>query len=167
MTLTIDRYFLDITSINNLNFKSKPSDKYSLNKENKNRFDLNKFFYKQIGKKHQWTDRLIWKDKHWIDYVSNENVETYILQTKNDLVGYFELIFEGNNCELAYLGILEEYIGKGLGGFLLSEALKIGLRKSKRVWVHTCSLDHPNAIQNYKLRGMKIFKTETIRRKVI
>ena len=77
------------------------------------------------------------------------------------------LIFENNNCELAYLGILEEYIGKGLGGFLLSEALKIGLRKSKRVWAHTCSLDHPNAIENYKLRGMKIFKTETLRRKVI
>ena len=117
MTLIIDRYFLDITSINKLNFKSKPSHKYSLNKENKNRFDLNKFFYKQIGKKHEWTDRLIWQDKNWIDYVSNEKVETYILQTNNDLIGYFELIFEGNNCELAYLGILEEYIGKGLGIF--------------------------------------------------
>ena len=167
MTQTIDRYFLDISSINNLNFKSKPSDEYSLYKESKNRFDLNKFFYKQIGKKHQWTDRLIWQDKNWIDYVSNEKVVNYILQTEYYLIVYFELIFEGNNCELAYLGILEEYIGKGLGGFLLSEALKIGLQKSKRVWAHTCSLDHPNAIENYKLRGMKIFKTETLRRKVI
>ena len=74
MTQTIDRYFLDISSINNLNLKSKPSDKYLLNKESKNNFDLNKFFYKQIGKKHQWTDRLIWQDKNWIDYVSNEKV---------------------------------------------------------------------------------------------
>ena len=167
MTQTIDRYFLDISSINNLNFKSKPSDEYSLYKESKNRVDLNKFFYKQIGKKHQWTDRLIWQDKNWIDYVSNEKVETYILRTEDDLIGYFELIFEVNNCELAYLGILEEYIGKGLGGFLLSEALKVVLKKIKRDWVHTCSLDHPNAIENYKLRGMKIFKTETLRRKVI
>ena len=162
MTQTIVRYFLEISSINNSNFKSKPSDKYLLNKESKNNFDLNKFFYKQIGKKHQWTDRLIWQDKNWIDYVSNEKVETYVLQTKNDLIGYFELIFEGNNCEIAYLGILEEYIGKGLGGFLLSEALKIGLRKSKRVWVHTCSLDHKNALKNYISRGMKIFKSELI-----
>ena len=131
MTQTIDRYFLDINSINNLNFKSKPSDKYSLNKESKNKFDFNKFFYKQIGKKHQWTDRLIWQDKNWIDYVSNENVETYILQTKNDLIGYFELIFEGNNCELAYLGILEEYIGKGLRIFL-SEALNNWTSKKQK-----------------------------------
>ena len=167
MIQKIERYFLDIKSINNLNFKSKPSDIYLLNKENKNKFDLNKFFYKQIGKKHHWTDRLIWQDKNWIDYVSNERVETFILKTKDELIGYFELIFESDSCELAYLGILEEYIGKGLGGFLLSEALKIGLKKSSRVWVHTCSLDHPNAIENYKLRGMKIFKTETLRRKVI
>ncbi len=167
MIQTVERYFLDINSINNLNSKSKPSDEYFLKKESKNKFDLNKFFYKQVGKKHQWTDRLIWQDKNWIDYISNKSVETYILQTKDNLIGYFELIKEDGNCELAYLGILEEYIGKGLGGYLLSEALKIGLKKSKRVWVHTCSLDHPNAIENYKLRGMKIFKTETLRRKVI
>ena len=103
------------------------------------------------------------KIKNWIDYVSNEKVETYILRTKDDLIGYFELIFEGNNCELAYLGILEEYIGKGLGGFLLSEALKVGLKKSKRVWVHTCSLDHKNALKNYISRGMEIFKEEKIK----
>ena len=163
----IDRYYLEITSIDKLKDKQKPIDNLKIDLLKSENFELNKFFYKQIGKKHQWTDRLIWQDKNWIDYVSNEKVETYILQTKDDLIGYFELIFEGNNCELAYLGILEEYIGKGLGGFLLSEALKIGLRKSKRVWVHTCSLDHPNAIENYKLRGMKIFKTETLRRKVI
>ena len=167
MITKVDRKYLEINSIEEINLSKKPKINCKVEKKDPPDFQINKFFYKQIGKKHEWTDRLIWQDKNWIDYVSNEKVETYILQTEDDLIGYFELIFENNNCELAYLGILEEYIGKGLGGFLLSEALKIGLRKSKRVWAHTCSLDHPNAIENYKLRGMKIFKTETIRRKVI
>ena len=85
----------------------------------------------------------------------------------NDPVGYFELILNNNNCEIAYFGILEEFIGKGYGGFLLSEALRIGFKSANRIWVHTCSLDHPNAIENYKSRGMKIFKTEILKRKAI
>ena len=66
------------------------------------------------------------------------------------------------------MGILEEYIGKSLGGYLLSEAIKIGFQeKVERVWVHTCSLDHENAISNYKARGMKVFKNEELKRKAI
>ena len=130
--------------------------------------EINEFFYKQIGKKHQWTDRLVWREKDWIKYVSNENLKTYILKENEDLVGYVELIFDKDECEIAYLGILEEYIGKNLGGYLLSEAIKIGFEiKMKRIWVHTCSLDHQNAILNYKARGMKIFKNEVLKRKVI
>ena len=63
--------------------------------------------------------------------------------------------------------IKQEFIGKGYGGFLLSKALTIGFQKASRIWVHTCSLDHPNAIKNYKSRGMRIFKTEILKRKAI
>ena len=110
---------------------------------------------------------MIWQDKNWMDYISDKNLKTFILQNNNDLVGYFELIFNSKNCEIAYFGILEEYIGKGYGGFLLSEALRIGFKNAERIWVHTCSLDHPNAIENYKSRGMKIFKTEILKRQAI
>ena len=96
-----------------------------------------------------------------------KNLKTFILKQNNDYVGYFELIFDKNVCEIAYFGILKEYIGKGYGGFLLSEALKIGFKNANRIWVHTCSLDHPNAIENYKSRGMKVFKTEILKRKAI
>lgn len=163
----IDRYYLEINSTKDLKIKSRPSGNFFLEEEVKNKFDLNKFFYKQIGKRHEWVDRLTWQDKHWIDYVSNKNLKTFILRSDEELVGYFELIFSSNDCEIAYLGILDEYIGRGLGGFLLSEALKIGLKKADRIWVHTCTLDHPNAIKNYKSRGMKIFKTEILKRKAI
>ena len=68
-----------------------------------------------------------------------------------------------NEVEIAYLGLLEEYHNKKLGSYLLSIAIKNSfLNKPKRVWVHTCSLDHKNALNNYIARGMKIFKTETV-----
>ena len=93
------------------------------------------------------------------------SVHTYILKLDQDLAGYFEVIEDKstNDSEIAYFGILDEFTGKGFGGFLLSEAIKIcfGLN-SQRVWLHTCSLDHKNALQNYLKRGMKIFKEETI-----
>ena len=163
----IERFYLEINTINDLKIKPISSDRFSLKEANKDNFDLNKFFYKQIGKRHQWVDRLIWQDKDWLKYISNENLRTYIFKMENDLVGYFELIFNNYDCEIAYFGILEEFIGKGYGGFLLSEALKIGFKRAKRIWVHTCSLDHPNAIENYKSRGMKIFKTEILKRTAI
>jgi len=97
--------------------------------------------------------------------VSNKNVKTYVLKNSNDLAGYFELNLhpEKNEVEIAYLGLLEEYQNKKLGSYLLSNAIKNSfLNKPKRVWVHTCSLDHKNALNNYIARGMKIFKTETI-----
>ena len=163
----IERYYLEINSIEKLNTKSVTTNNFTITEATKKNFDLNKFFYKQIGKKHQWVDRLIWQDRNWMDYVANNNLKTYILRKGDDLVGYFELIFNKNDCEIAYFGILEEYIGKGYGGFLLSQALIIGFKNANRIWVHTCSLDHPNAIENYKSRGMKVFKTEFLKRKAI
>ena len=128
-------------------------------------FQLNKFFYKNVGKKHHWVDRLIWSEEQWIDYVSDQKVRTYVLKDKDDLVGYFELIFHNdkNEVEIAYLGLLEEYINQKLGSYLLSSAIKNSFSlKPKRVWVHTCSLDHKNALKNYISRGMKVFKKEII-----
>ena len=67
-----------------------------------------------------------------------------------------------NEVEIAYLGLLEEFHNKKLGSYLLSIAIKVILENPKRVWVHTCSLDHKNALNNYLSRGMKVFMTETI-----
>ena len=165
MTKEIKRNYLEINSLEDLNRGSKPSDDYSLSLLEPTNFQLNKFFYKNIGNKHNWVDRLIWTEEKWIDYVSNKNVKTYVLKSKNDLVGFFELIHhqEKKEVEIAYLGILEEYHNKKLGSYLLTEAIKISFKnKINRVWVHTCTLDHKNALNNYMTRGMKIFKTEII-----
>ena len=166
MTQEVKRNYLEISSLNDLKEGKKPSIDYSLNLLDPDDFQLNKFFYKSIGKKHKWIDRLAWSEEKWINYVSSKNVNTYVLKNKNDLVGFFELIIhkENNEIEIAYFGILEEYQNNKLGSYLLSEAIKESLIKKniKRVWLHTCSLDHKNALNNYLARGMKIFKTEII-----
>ena len=165
MSKKIQRNYLEIHSINDLNASQKTFKDYSVKLVKPDDFHLNKFFYKNVGKRHHWVDRLIWTDKQWIDYVSDKNVKTYILKNKEDLAGYFELILhdDKNEIEIAYLGLLQEYHNQKLGSFLLTVAIENSfLEKVQRVWVHTCSLDHKNALKNYISRGMKIFKTETV-----
>ena len=166
MTQEVQRNYLEINSIQDLNEVAKPTDDYSLNLLEPTNFQLNKFFYKNIGKKHKWIDRLVWTEAQWIDYVSNKNIKTYVFKFKNNLAGFFELIFhrEKKEVEIAYFGLLEEFQNKKLGSYLLSQAIKKSFNSGiERVWVHTCSLDHKNALNNYIARGMKIFKTEIIR----
>ena len=166
MILEVQRNYLEINSIRDLKDVVKPNGDYSLNLLEPINFQLNKFFYKNIGKKHKWIDRLVWTDSQWIDYVSNKNVKTYVFKFRNDLAGFFELISHGEKkeVEIAYFGLLEEFQNKKLGSYLLSQAIQKSFNGSiERVWVHTCSLDHKNALKNYIARGMKIFKTETIK----
>ena len=166
MTLEVQRNYLEINSIKDLNDVIEPNDDFSLNLLKPINFQLNKFFYKNIGKKHKWVDRLVWTETQWIDYVSNKNVKTYVFKFKDDLAGFFELIFhsEKKEVEIAYFGLLEEFQNKKLGSYLLSKAIQKSFKENtNRVWVHTCSLDHKNALNNYIARGMKIFKTETIK----
>ena len=166
MTIEVQRNYLEINSIKDLNDVIEPSDDFSLNLLKPIHFQLTKFFYKNIGKKHKWVDRLVWTEAQWIDYVSNKSVKTYIFKFKDDLAGFFELIShnEKKEVEIAYFGLLEEFHNKKLGSYLLSQAIKKSFTENiNRVWVHTCSLDHKNALNNYIARGMKIFKTETVR----
>ena len=165
MTQKVKRNYLEISSLKDFKEIKKISNNNSLELLSPNNFQLNKFFYKNVGKKHQWVDRLVWSETQWIDYVSSKNVKTYIFKYNKDLAGFFELIShtENKEIEIAYFGLLEEFQNKKLGSYLLSEAIKISLTKNtKRVWLHTCSLDHKNALNNYIARGMKIFKTETV-----
>ena len=166
MTQEVKRSYLEINSIQDLEKVPKLSEDYSINLLDPVNFQLNKFFYKNIGKNHKWIDRLVWTESQWINYVSNKNVKTYIFKFKDNLAGFFELISHGEKkeVEIAYFGLLEEFHNKNLGSYLLSQAIQKSFRvNTNRVWVHTCSLDHKNALNNYISRGMKIFKTETIK----
>ena len=84
------RYFLEIKTkhldIVNLNLPQK----ISITKDNLRDFNINKFFYKQIGIDHYWRDRLIWSDKTWSKYALNKNLETWIMKSGKELVGFYE-----------------------------------------------------------------------------
>ena len=163
MSTEVQRNYLEIKNLNDLIEGQSPDRECSVRIVEPIDFKINKFFYKQIGKKYNWIDRLTWDEKKWNNYLDNKNVKTYILSKKDELLGYFEQIYEQESCEIAYFGILEDYFGKNFGSYLLTEAIKISFKNgAQRVWVHTCSLDHKNALNNYISRGMKIFKSEKV-----
>ena len=162
----VQRYFFDYDFSKNdkiLEIEDKNPFKIILN--DKKNYEINKFFYKQIGKDHFWRDRLVWTDKQWLKYSSNPLLDTWTLKdNNNDLVGYYEIEKHDNKeFELINMGILSDYRSKGYGSLLLNHVLKQSINeKAKKVWVHTCSLDHKFALSNYLSRGFKVFKKEQI-----
>ena len=92
-----------------------------------------------------------------------KNLETHVLKKGEDLVGYYEQEYHpgSNEVELINLGVLKEFRGLKLGSTLVNHAIASASRKNpERMWVHTCSLDHKHALQNYKSKGFEIFKEE-------
>ena len=161
----VQRFFLEIKKMENksTNFDLPLNIKIFLEKERD--FNINKFFYKEIGTDHFWRDRLIWSDEKWNEYVSNKYLETWIMKNNNEFVGFYEKEFHPlkNEVELINMGILKKFRGKKLGSMLLKHAIKTSFKlKLERMWVHTCSLDHKHALQNYKSKGFEIFKEEEI-----
>ena len=119
---------------------------------------LNRFFYHEVGQLWQWTDRLNWSEEEWRNWVERENVQTWMLHLRGTPAGYFELDDQDGDVEIAYFGLLPQFLGKGLGGGFLTAAVeKAWEMGAGRVWVHTCSLDHPNALKNYQARGFQIY----------
>ena len=92
MTIQIKRSYLEIKSLDELVEEKKPFNDLKLEKVSPPDFQLNKFFYKNIGKKYRWVDRLAWDNLKWMNYLENKNVQTYVLKSDKDLIGYFEAI---------------------------------------------------------------------------
>lgn len=123
---------------------------------------LNHYFFVHVGRPWKWYSRLSWTLADWKAWAEKETVETWIGQLKGSPFGYLEVERQGSDAELSFFGLLPQFLGKGLGGFFLSEAVRIAWElQPKRVWVHTCTLDHPYALNNYLARGFSIYKKET------
>ena len=136
---------------------------------------FNRDMYLAVGGTWKWIDKQPWADERWSEYASDPNLRTFAAYYDDTLVGYYELRrtdlslmpaqedkHEGE-VEIAYFGLLPNFIGHGLGGALLTSAIANAWAWSPtpfRVWVHTCTRDHPNALNNYQARGFKIYKTE-------
>ena len=163
--LKVQRFFLEIKKSDyNADLDNNPSGTKIYLDSNKD-ININKFFYKQIGKDHYWRDRLLWSDKEWVKYVNNKNLQTWIMKVNNSLVGFYEqeLHESKSEIELIQMGIMKEFHGRKLGSILLQHIIRNAFNANvRRLWVHTCSLDHKYALKNYLSRGFKIFKKEEI-----
>jgi ribosomal protein S18 acetylase RimI-like enzyme len=125
--------------------------------------ELNRFFYTAAGGDWYWIDRLGWTYEHWLEYLNRPELETWVGYVSGTPACYFELEAQpGSSVEIVYFGVLPQFIGQGLGGALLTAAVERAWQMgARRVWVHTCSLDHAAALANYLARGFRVFKEET------
>ena len=126
--------------------------------------ELNRFLYTAVGGDWFWIDRLSWTYEQWLAWLSRPEVETWIGYLEGTPAGYFELEKQaGGNVELSYFGLLPRFIGRGLGGALLTAAVeRAWAMGASRVWVNTCTLDGPAALPSYQARGFRIFRTERL-----
>jgi GNAT superfamily N-acetyltransferase len=125
--------------------------------------ELNRFLYTAVGTDWWWYTRLPWTRAQWLEYLDRADLHTWVAYVSGTPAGYFELERQaGANVEIAYFGLLPGFIGKGLGGYVLTAAIERAWEMdARRVWVHTCDLDHPRALANYQAHGFTVFHVES------
>jgi RimJ/RimL family protein N-acetyltransferase len=123
--------------------------------------EINRFFYTSIGGDWFWMDRLSWSYPQWWSYLNRPELQTWLFHLEGVPIGYCELEQQDESVELVYFGLLAPFVGQGRGGAALTLAVQQAWAgRPKRVWVHTCDLDHPGAKRNYLSRGFVEFKIE-------
>jgi GNAT superfamily N-acetyltransferase len=122
-----------------------------------------RYLYAEVGRKYHWVDRLGWSDEQVRGRIQNPAVSLHLLSVAGAPAGYFELErHPDDSVEIAYFGLLPEFLGRGLGKHLLSQATEAAWALGpQRVWLHTCTLDDAAALPNYLARGFRAYKTET------
>ncbi|MCC7083465.1 MAG: GNAT family N-acetyltransferase [Pirellulales bacterium] len=125
--------------------------------------ELNRFFYAAVGGQWVWYSRLSWTYAQWMEYLDRPQLETWMISSGGLPAGYVELEKQADDSvQIAYVGIVAQLTGRGIGGHLLTFAIdRCWQWGANRVWVHTCNLDDPRALPNYQARGLKIYKVET------
>ncbi|PWV47874.1 MULTISPECIES: GNAT family N-acetyltransferase [Nocardiopsis] len=139
--------------------------------------EFSRFLYATVGGEYQWIDRAPWSTGEWSDRVADPNVETWVLYDRGTPAGYAELEAQPEGAvEVVYFGLLPGFLGRGLGGHMLTEALRrawdLGTRRpdrdaTRRVWLHTCSLDGDHALANYRARGLRLYRETTEEQPVV
>ena len=166
--------YLEMRSLEQL--RSKRADaRFRVREQKEPNWVFNRDLYFAVGEQWQWIDKRPWTDEQWKEYAAAPELRTFAAYYDGELAGYYELRHESEpdppsprlrrdrqgEVEIAYFGLLPEFVGRGLGGALLTSAIEEAWGLSpKRVWVHTCNRDHPKALANYQARGMVIYKVE-------
>jgi GNAT superfamily N-acetyltransferase len=164
MTPIVTKY-LEMHSPDQLRPKRGADTRFQIHEKKERDWRFNRDLYLAVGQMWSWNDKRIWSDEQWKEYGLAPELRTFAAYYDDSLAGYYELRRDDEgSVEIAYFGLLPEFIGHGLGGALLTSAIEEAWRMLplvSRVWVHTCNLDHPSALANYQARGMSIYKEET------
>jgi GNAT superfamily N-acetyltransferase len=118
--------------------------------------------YRVVGEAHHWRDRRSWTDDEIRTHLASADIAVWTCEVRGAVVGYFELRREHDgSVEIAYFGLVPAFIGRGLGGAMLTAAAEHAWAfGANRVWLHTCTLDSPHALPNYLARGFEPFREE-------
>lgn len=162
--MSIVTTYLEMHSPDQLRPKRCTDGRFHIHEKIQRDWRFNRDLYLAVGQMWAWNDKRVWSDEQWKVYGLAAELQTFAAYYQHSLAGYYELRRdEGGGAEIAYFGLLPDFIGRGLGGPLLTSAIEEAWRMSpsvNRVWVHTCTLDHPSALGNYQARGMVIYKQE-------
>jgi len=154
--------YLQMNSPAQLRPQRSAEEGFQIREQTERDWHFNRDLYLAVGENWSWTDKRAWTDDQWKEYGLAPELRTFGAYLGGALAGYYELRGdEEGGVEIAYFGLLPQFIGRGLGGALLTSAIEHAWEVSPsvaRVWVHTCTLDHPRALANYQARGMTIYK---------
>lgn len=164
MNQSIHVWHLEITDAQRPEIVECDTDVYALRLVDTPLPEFSRFLYVAVGASCLWYMRLPWSYDQWRTALNNVNIQTWVAYRKGTPIGYFELEKQPKGTtEICYFGLLPEFIGQGFGKKLLADAIaKAWSLGGNRVWLHTCSLDHPSALQNYLSRGFTIFNQEDL-----
>ncbi len=153
-------YYLELAHSEPLQAKAQPAVELLIEEAQIPQYQLNRYLYQLVGNAWQWFDKLNWSDQQWATYVDDPNKRTWVARHRGTVAGYFELHRHGDSIDIGYFGLAPSFLEMGLGGYLLSEAIRRARDwGGSKVTVNTCTLDHPAALKNYLARGMRIVKT--------
>ena len=160
MRTEVTTYYLEMREPAWLRVSSRPPDDIELKQATVPCPELNRFLYTAVGGHWFWTDRLAWTYDQWLAYLSRPELETWVALASGTPAGYVELESRPHGqVEIVYFGLLSQFIGRGIGGYLLTFAIERAWQMNAvRISVGTCTLDHPNALGNYQRRGFQIYK---------
>ena len=118
--------------------------------------------YRAVGDRWHWHDRDAWTDQRLTEHLAKPSVSVFVFIIDGATAGYVELQHhDTGDVEIVYFGLVPAWIGKGLGGAMLTAATEVAWQLgATSVWLHTCTLDHPSALANYRARGFEPYRTE-------
>ena len=163
MIKKVTTYFLEMTSPDDLRPSILERDDIEVKQAKIPSAELDRFLYTSVGGDWYWVDRLTWTFEDWLQYVYRPEFETWLVFLSGTPCGYFKLDKQSrSDIEIANFGLLPRFTGQKIGGHLLTVAVKRAWQiGATRIWLHTCTLDHPSALPNYLARGFRVFREES------